>query len=102
MSQQQPKRFSDFCQEVAPMDGAKVKIEDALNREITILGYKVTHSKYNENGHGKCLTIQYELDGARYVMFTGSAVLIDQFAKYGDEIPFLTTIKKIDRYYTLS
>jgi len=29
-------------------------------------------------------------------------VLIDQLEKYGNEIPFTATIKKIDRYYTLS
>ena len=98
----QPKRFSDFCQEAKPLDGAKTKIEDALNREILITGFKITHSKYNDNGHGKCLTLQYEVDGGRNVMFTGSTVLIDQIEKYGDEIPFVTTVRKIDRYYTLS
>jgi len=36
------------------------------------------------------------------VLFTGSDVLIEQMEKYGDQIPFAATIKKIDRYYTLS
>lgn len=98
----QPKRFQDFCQEVRPLDGAKARIEDVLNREILITRFKVTHSKYNTTGHGKCLTIQFEVDGARCIMFTSSSVLLDQFEKYGDEIPFVATIKKIDRYYTLS
>ena len=81
----EPKRFSDFCEEAKPLDGAKTKVEEVLNREILITGCTVTHSKYNENGHGKCLTIQYELEGARNVMFTGSTVLIDQIEKYGDD-----------------
>jgi len=29
-------------------------------------------------------------------------VLISQLEKYGGEIPFLATVRKIDRYYTLS
>ena len=96
------KRFCDISSEAAPLDGAKTKVEDVLNREIVITGFRVTPSKYNSNGYGKCLTIQYELDGARYVLFTGSSVLTEQLEKYGREAPFLATIKKIDRYYTLS
>jgi hypothetical protein len=42
------------------------------------------------------------MDGNRYVLFTGSSVLIEQMEKYKDEVPFLTTIKKVDRYYTFS
>jgi len=29
-------------------------------------------------------------------------VLIDQIKKYKDEIPFLTTIRKINKYYSLT
>ena len=96
------KKFSDFSQEGKPLDGAKVAIERVLNREMLITGHKVTHSRYNDVGHGKCLTLQFELDGAKQVLFTGSQVLIDQLTKYADEIPFTATIIKIDRYYTLS
>lgn len=98
----QPKRFSDFCEEAKPLDGAKVKIESVLNMDIVITGYKVSHSRYNNAGYGKCLTLQFEVEGAKNVMFTGSTVLIDQLEKYGNEIPFTAMIKKIDRYYTLS
>jgi len=38
----------------------------------------------------------------RKVVFTGSDVLIEQMERYGEEIPFVATIKKVDRYYTLS
>lgn len=40
--------------------------------------------------------------GCRHVLFTGSDVLIDQMQKYGDQIPFAATIKKIDRYFILT
>jgi len=47
--------------------------------------------------------VQFEIDGGeKRVFFTGSDILIEQMEKYGSEIPFLTTIKKIDRYYTFT
>ena len=98
----QPKRFSDFAEERAPLDGEKIRLEQVLNREINIIGFAVSRSRYEKNKSGKCLTIQMEVDHARRVLFTGSDVLIEQLEKYGEQIPFMTTIKKIDRYYTLS
>jgi hypothetical protein len=96
------KRFSDFAKEESPLDGEKIPIIQLLNREIVVTGFKVRASKYGKNKSGKCLTLQVEIDGGRRVLFTGSDILIDQMSKYGDHIPFTTTIKKIDKYYTLS
>jgi hypothetical protein len=102
MEKQKIKRFSDFAQEAKPMDGAKLKIDDVVNKEILIIGCKIKDSKYSKSNSSKCLTIQFIMDDKRYVLFTGSTVLIEQMEKYQHEIPFLATIKKIDRYYTLS
>jgi len=41
-------------------------------------------------------------DGEKRVFFTGSAVLISQLEKYGPEIPFLATVQRIQRYFTLT
>ena len=46
--------------------------------------------------------LQMMVDNEKRVLFTGSDVLIDQMKKYGDNVPFLAIIIKIDRYYTLS
>jgi hypothetical protein len=46
--------------------------------------------------------LQFMKDETQHVIFTGSAVLINQLEKYGKEIPFLATVRKIERYYTLS
>lgn len=97
-----PKRFSDFAQEEGPLDGEKTKLDSILNLEIVITGYKVKQSKYGSSNSGQCLTVQFEHDGVRKIFFTGSEVLMQQFEKYGKEIPFAATIKRIDRYYTLS
>lgn len=102
MENQKTKCFSDFAQEAGPMDGTKLKIDDVINREILIIGCKIKDSKYSKTNTSKCLTLQFVLQEKRYVLFTGSSVLIEQMEKYQNEIPFLATIKKIDRYYTLS
>ena len=59
-------------------------------------------SKYEKNKTGQCLMLQLLVDNEKRVLFTGSDVLIDQMKKYGYNVPFLATIIKIDRYYTLS
>lgn len=96
------KRFSDFSKEQEVLDGDKVKLDSILNQEITIIGYSVKKSQYEKNKSGDYLTVQFEMNGEKQIFFTGSDVLIDQLNRYREEIPFITTIKKINRYYTLS
>jgi hypothetical protein len=96
-------RFSDFAKEHIPLDGAKLKIDDVLNKEIEVLALRIKPSKYSGTGKGNaCLTIQFTMNGERYVAFTGSIILADQAQLYGHELPFLATIKKIDKYYTFT
>lgn len=96
------KRFNEFSKESIPLEGDKIRLEDILNQEILVMDYSVKTSRFNKNNNSKCLTLQFELGEKRYVLFTGSNVLIDQTERYKEELPFLTTIKKIDRYYTFS
>jgi len=96
------KRFSDFAVDDRPLAGEKVKIEEILNREIVITGYKMTDSKFRGSNSHRCLTLQFEMEGRQYVLFTGSSVLINQMEKYGNEIPFMAIIKKIDRYFIMT
>jgi len=103
LSEHRKKRFVDFAKEPAILDGAKVCIADILNSEIEIIGCRITKSKYTKNKTGECLTIQFvDNDGQRKISFTGSDVLLGQINKYKDEMPFLTTIKRVDRYYILT
>jgi len=99
-----PKRFSDFAKDHVPLDGAKLKIDDILNKEILVTAMRVKPSKYSGTGKGSasCLTLQFNLNGERYVAFTGSGVLADQAQAYQAEIPFFATIKKVDKYYTMT
>lgn len=92
------KKFSEFSDENI-LDGDKMKIEDVLNVEILIIGSRLSKSKYLDK---RCLTIQFELENKKFVLFTGSDVLINQIEKYKNEIPFSTTIRKINKYYSFT
>lgn len=82
--------------------GAKMKIDNVINKEILVTGYDIKASKFENTGGKCCLTLQFVLNDQKYVLFSGSSILIEQMEKYGGEIPFIATIRKIDRYYTLS
>ena len=97
-----PKRFSDFAEEDGPLEGEKVRIDSILNQEILVTGHKIKKSKYTKEGAEQCLTVQFQIDENTKIFFTGSNVLIEQLEKYGHEMPFVATVKKIDRYYTFS
>jgi len=92
------KYFSDFAKETI-FDGDKIHINDVINMEINIIAYRVADSKYTDR---KCLTLQIEFENNKHIIFTGSTVLIDQLEKYKEQLPFITTIRKIKKYYTLS
>ena len=91
-------RFSDFANEVT-LEGDKVKIEQILGKEIILKAYLITKSKYPQKDNEYCLELQFEMDGKVYVTFTGSVVLMDKIEKYKDHLPFITTIKKINKSY---
>lgn len=100
------KRFSDFAEEEGPLDGDKTRLDDILNHEILITGCRIQDSKYSgKNKTGKYLTVQFQTSDRpdiNRVFFTGSDVLIKQMEKYAHETPFVTIIRKVDRYYTLT
>lgn len=92
--------FSDFADVRHALDGRKRRMDEILNQEIIICGFKIIPSKRNDRE--KCLQLQFELNGELCILFTGSAVLMDQCEHYGDKVPFRATIKKIDKYFTFS
>ena len=96
------KKFSDFNTDTVPLDGDKIKIDAVINEEIKVVGYNIRKSKYDKNNSGKCLGLQIEKDEEHRIIFTGSDVLINQIEKYNQHIPFLATIRKIDKYYTFT
>ncbi len=93
-------KFSDFAEESKLFEGSKKRIDDILNQEILVTDFKIKDSKKRQDT--LYATIQFKIDNINYIVFTGSNVLIDQLEKYKDNLPFYTTIKKIDRYYTFT
>ncbi len=93
-------KFSVFARDKLPMPGDKKFMNDILNREITVTDFRISGSK-KRNGTD-CLQLQFLLGDSIFVVFTGSSVLIDQIQSVKDNIPFSTTIVKIDKYYSFS
>ena len=99
------ERFSDFASACAQLEGTKIEIDNILNKEIIITGFKIGDSKFKKPGNEKYERIQFKYNGKKegsFVFFTGSTVLRRQLEEHSDHIPFITTIKKINRYYTMS
>jgi hypothetical protein len=95
-----PERFADFADNRDfPLEGRKRKLSEILTTEILVTAFKLSPSKVNK---GDYLIIQFELDGEKYVAFTGSEVLSHQLERYKEKIPFLTKIIKQDKYFTFS
>jgi len=42
------------------------------------------------------------LGEAEHIFFSGSNILIEQIEKYKDEMPFLSTVKKIGNYFSFT
>lgn len=93
------KKFSDFAANDTAITGTKIKLENVLGKEIIVKGYKITDSRYNNN---KLLTLQFNLKDEDHIVFTGSTVLMDQVEKYKDEIPFITKIEKVNKFYSFT
>ena len=74
--------FSDFADARIGLAGEKVRMEQILNKPIIIRGHKIIASKKNSGAN--CLYLQFEMEDKLCVLFTGSAVLIDQCEKYAD------------------
>ena len=92
--------FSVFARGKLPLPGVKMRLEQILNREILVTDFRIMKSKHHPDQD--CLQFQFLLDNQVCVSFTGSGVLIDQITSVGENIPFNTTVVKIDRYYSFS
>ncbi len=56
------QRFCEFSVEEPTLEGDKIRLDDVLNIELLITGYRFSDSKYGKNKSGKCLTLQIEID----------------------------------------
>jgi len=86
-----------------PFTGDKIKMSKILNKEIVVCDFKIEDSKFPKNKSGKCLHLQIELAGTKFLVFTGSDVLINTIQEISkDEFPFSTTLVKNGECYNFS
>ena len=77
--------------------GDKIKISKILNKEISVLKFKIVESKFEK---GPCLHIQIQIADVNHVIFTGSQVLQQMIKEVTDDsFPFTTTIIEQDEHY---
>lgn len=96
------RRFADFANEPAVLDGQKGTLDSILGKEIQILAFRTDKSKFEDSKTGMYTRIQFQKGGEKYILFTGSSILARQCEQYEDQMPFFTTIQKISRYYTMT
>lgn len=92
--------FASFAKNQLPMPGNKKHLDEIINREIMVIDYRIRRSIQRDGTD--CLQLQFLLNDEICVLFSGSSVLINQIKDCADKIPFVTTIVKIDRYYSFS
>ena len=94
-------KFSEFASGTA-LEGEKMKIEEVLDKPITVLAHKTIPDKFAKNEGDTVTIIQFSLDGKTHVSFTRSAVLVGQLKMMTEngKLPFSAKIVKRKRYLT--
>lgn len=97
-------RFSDFSVSHHVLDGEKTKISSILNKEIIVLDFKVKKSRYETDRYCAVQFAYPEDENEHYIFFTGSGVIISMLeeSKAEEHLPFITTVRKINKYFVLS
>lgn len=77
-------------------NGKKIEIDDILNTEISVQGFKIEDSKKKQGT--KYLTLQIDKEDSQRIVFTGSKNLMDLISQVPkDKFPFKTVIRKNDK-----
>lgn len=89
------KKFSQF--DIKPTEkafsGEKIEVDKVLNKEITVLAFKIVPSKFKDKGD--CLYLSIKSEDTMHIIFTSSKYLIDLIRQIpDDEIPFTTVIQR--------
>ena len=94
-------RWGDFVDpSERSLPGRKIGQPEYLNKELTVLQFRVMASKKREGS--ECLCLQVDLDNEQRIIFTGSSVLLKQCQKYTEQMPFIAKIMKVDKYLTFA
>jgi len=101
-------KFSDIAT-IKPLDGDKVVMDDVLNKQIIITGFKLNKSQHYKDSTYTIIQFHYFDDTENKVVFTSSELINFQleecksiFAKNSLPFEVETIIKKIGRAYSLT
>lgn len=91
------KNFSDFG--IVPSRdsfiGDKIKMLKILNQDIIVHAFKAVPSKFENSNSALVMHLQIELKNDKYILFTGSKILLDMIKQVPAEcFPFKTKIIK--------
>ena len=84
------------------LDGTKMQLSDILNIPLVFTGWTFGSSKFksNSNHDMERMTLQFDLNGEKHIVFTSSEVLIAQVREFVrlmlNATCFRATIKRID------
>jgi hypothetical protein len=91
--------FADPDEDEEALDGDKIKIADIIDKEILILNFDIRKSKIKE---GDYVIVQFESDGEKHVIFTTAPRLMKKLERHKEKMPYLVTIIRKYKYYTMS
>ena len=97
--------LAEVVPSVSHLEGSKKAITDILNVQLVFTGWKFGSSKFKDDSGEKCerLTLQFEQDGQKHIVFTSSEVLIEQLKSFIKAMPdakcFRATIKRVDNKF---
>lgn len=75
--------------------GDKIKVANVLDKEITLVDFRIVDSKHPKEPGDKCIHLQIEFKEEKRVMFSISKYLIDIAKRVDKEkLPLTTTIIK--------
>lgn len=92
--------FSVFARDKMPLVGKKIYLRDILDKTVLVTDYRIIKSKHRADS--ECLQLQVYVDNEVFVLFTGSAVLINEIRESAERIPFYASITKADKYFSFA
>jgi hypothetical protein len=85
------------------LEGDKINIKWVFGKQVLIQDYRIVPSKFQDKGNGKCLHLQIKMGESINIIFTSSAVLMEQIEQVPkDKFPFRTTIIKENERFEFS
>lgn len=90
------KRFSEFGDVVRRLDREKAFISDLVGKEIVVEATDIFESVKDKGKEAMTIQFYYEDDpNHKYVVKTGSTVLIEQARRHKEDEPYIATVEKI-------